>query len=82
MYNAYLLYIPDGYIKNLQEVYMNFFDWIEEQPDCWTDNGARSFDEKDFVRYLNEEVLFECNERAYIMSDNIAETKNITVLKF
>ena len=81
MYDIYLLYIPNEYINNLQQVYMNFFDWIEEQPNCWDDNGAKTFDEKDFVRYLNEEVLFDCNERAYIITDNIIETKNITVLK-
>lgn len=78
------IYIPDGYINNLNKVYLDFFGWLENQAECLAlENGAYglSYDESHFVKYINEELLGDCSEKAYILRDT-TNRKNIPILKF
>ena len=65
------MYIPDGYICNLNKVHLSFFDWLENQPDCITVSPGWqygiTFDAYDFLRYLNTEILKDMNEKAYFV---------------
>lgn len=84
-YYSKIIYIPDGFIKNLNEVYLHFFEWLSEQSECYiaTDDGyALSYNEIDFLKYINEEILVGCNEMAYIVNSVKRGKGTIPVLKF
>lgn len=83
-YYSCTIYIPDGYIRDLNEIYDNFFEWLHHQPSCIKrvgKNDVLSYNEKDFLRYINEEVL-KGVEKAYIASDIPKSKKKIPILKF
>ena len=75
-YYSKIMYIPDGYIKDLKEVHLNFFEWLLDQTKCYTeDNLELCYNEQDFVRYINQEILNESKEKAYIVKDNKGNIK-------
>lgn len=74
------LYIPDGYITNLNEVYLRFFDWIIEQPECMIGSGKScciAYNEIHFERYINDVVLNDSSEKAYVLKNNTKMVKKI-----
>ena len=84
-YYSKMIYIPDGYIKDLNEMYMNFFDWLSEQSECYiSKNGAwgLSYNESDFLKYVNEVMLKESSEKAYITKSAEKNKEKLPVLKF
>ena len=84
-YSSQFVFIPDGYIKNADELQMSFLEWVEDQPDCMTqDPGsslALSYDGTHFVRYVNEVLLKDCGEKAYLLPD-VKHGKVNRVIKF
>ena len=84
-YHSDIIYIPDGYIKNLNEVYMKFFDWLAEQPECLINKDGicgLSYDENDFLKYINDEVLEGIGEKAYFVRNVINSKEKQIVLNF
>lgn len=75
-YTSSLIYIPDGFVLDLKLLQLDFLKWVEEQPECIlldkTGACGISYSSDDFLRYVNEELLGETNEKAYY----IQETKN------
>ena len=79
-YYSRYMYIPDGYICDINKVHLSFFDWIENQPDCIAVSpGGQyglTFDADVFLRYLNTEVLKGVNEKAYFI-ERISDKSDI-----
>ena len=70
-YYSKIMYIPDGYINDLKEVYLNFFEWLYDESDCYTESMLGvNYDEQDFIRYINEVILIESREKAYIVQED------------
>lgn len=78
-YYSKIIYIPDGYITDLKKMQHSFFEWMDSQPPCLVDKGV-SYDEDDFLKYVNNEVLMESREKAYVLSDE--SKKEFPKLKF
>ena len=84
-YYSNIMYIPDGYIKDLNEMHMNFFDWLSEQSECYiSKNGVcgLSYNEMDFLKYVNEVILKESDEKAYITKNIRKSKQKVPILKF
>lgn len=84
-YYSRTLYIPDGYIEHLNKIYEQFFEWLFEQPECLVElpkNLGLRYDENDFLRYINEVILLNSNEKAYLVSGEPKNKKKAPVLKF
>lgn len=67
----YKIYIPDGYILNLENIRSDFFEWIYYQPECIIydkSNAILTYGVDDFLKFLNETIFTGCNEKAYIES--------------
>lgn len=83
-YYSKMIYIPDGYINNLNKIYLEFFEWLSEQTECCVSEKKTyglSYDESHFLKYINEELLGECSEKAYVVK-NVNCRKGVPVLKF
>ncbi len=65
------IYIPDGYIFDLEKLKKSFLDWMELQPECIVDfSDGRSgyyFNEKHFVKFVNDIILKRSREKAYLI---------------
>ena len=73
------VYIPDGYLNNLENLQKNFLEWMYEQPECYmklekTKIGY-SYNENDFIKYLNTVLLKDYHEKAYLCSKQQIKTK-------
>lgn len=69
----YKIYIPDGYILNLENIRSDFFEWIYYQPECIIydkSNAILTYGVDDFLKFLNETIFTSCKEKAYIESRN------------
>ncbi len=69
-YDSYIIHIPDGFVGDLKKLQFDFLDWMYEQPDCKiffpSGDYVCTYGPEDFVRYLNEVVLKDVNEVAYL----------------
>lgn len=86
-YYKRIVYIPDGYIKNLEKTHLQFFEWMYAQPeyriyDEGDDEFGVEYDSDDFLRYLNEMVLAKSNEKAHYVTDKKFFLKRMPILKF
>ena len=72
-YHSMIIFIPDGYIYDVGKLQERFLEWVEEQPDCFVKGRsgfiALSYDEKDFLKYINEVILQNTNEKAYFVQN-------------
>lgn len=59
--------LPDGYVRNLKTLRLDFFDWIYDQDEYITEFGGYEYDENAFVRFLNEVVLAGSIEKAGVL---------------
>lgn len=82
-YHSCVVYIPDGYIQDVYELQKDFLEWIEDQPTCIIKTPENllvlSYDEKDFIKYLNDVVLKDSNEKAYFLTKKACITKKKTL---
>ena len=69
-YYSKVAYIPDGYIRSVVKLQMNFFRWVYQQPECMIRDSANrlvcSCNEMDFIRYMNDVVLKDSLDKAYL----------------
>lgn len=67
-FDSRILYIPDGYIKNVDQLQQEFFEWIYYQKDNISlSGGGLAYGPDDFLRYINTEVLACGTEVAYFL---------------
>lgn len=72
-FEQYKIYIPDGYIMNLENIRSDFFEWIYYQPEYIIydkSNAILTYGVDDFLKFLNETIFTGCKEKAYIESRN------------
>lgn len=72
-FEQYKIYIPDGYIMNLENIRSDFFEWIYYQPEYIIydkSNAILTYGVDVFLKFLNETIFTGCKEKAYIESRN------------
>ena len=84
--NEYGVFIPDGYIHSLEELRDNFLHWCHDQPETIRLSegkiAAYSISHEKFIQYLNEVILWESTERAYLIRINEALGKRTKIIHF
>ena len=80
-FDRHLVYIPDGHIRSISELKGMFLDWVVDQPKCSVNGYGCFFDHNTFLQYLNDVVLGEVNEKAYIL-DGTHRDKDTPVMHF
>ena len=85
-YDSRVIYIPDGYVDDLKILQSSFLDWMQEQPECIVCapdmQVGYSYNEDDFLRYINSVVLKNSNEKAYFALNQSIKNKNKFVIVF
>lgn len=70
-YYSCVIYIPDGYVANLSKLQLDFFEWLYDRPECIKKNHRGnvgvSYNQEDFLDYLNNVVLSNSREKAYMI---------------
>ena len=70
-YYSRFLYVPEGFVYDINELQNSFFDWMEHRPECIVKTPDKhlgfSYDEEDFLRYVNSEILKNSKEKAYFI---------------
>ena len=79
--------VPNNIISNANNLRDDFLEWMSEQPECIYEHqhGKRrvsgySFNEDVFLKYLNDVVLNDFNERAYFIPDVASKRINKTTV--
>ena len=71
-YYSPMVYVPDGYIKDISELQAHFFEWLHDKSEYFAQdksgNLAFSYDENAVLKYINDVVLEHSNEKAYFIS--------------
>ena len=84
-YYSEIIYVPDGYINDLEEVYSNFFKWLETKSDYIVNQKGNnivttlSYDANSFIQYINEDIL-QNKEKSYIVKKK--KYRKVYKLKF
>lgn len=86
-FHSCTVFVPDGIVTDAYRLQQDFLEWAFEQPNCITSdhNGdlALRYDENDFITFVNDVLLKDCNERAYKYSDSRSEKMKIQkVIRF
>lgn len=85
-YYSRMIYIPDGYVYDVKILQSSFLDWMQEQPECIVcapdTQVGYSYNEDDFLRYINSVVLKNSNEKAYFALNQSIKNKNKFVIVF
>ena len=80
------VFIPDGYIYNVNDLRNDFLMWCYDQPDTFlvtkTKVPAFSISQEKFIQYLNEVLLRNSTERAYYIDIRDIQGKRIKSIKF
>ena len=76
-----IVYVPDGYIKDLKGLQNDFLDWVHNNPDCIEKTGKRygyRYNEEEFLNYINSFVV-SGSEKAYFAdkADKKIKTKKL-----
>ena len=84
-YHYKIICIPNGCIENVAKLQGMFLEWVEEQPECIVKGPANSialsYDEKDFLKYINDVILQKTNKKAYFVQDEKHVKVNM-IMKF
>lgn len=79
----FVLYIPDGYVYDLELLQNDFLKWIEDQSVYRVLPGQKTgicYNANTFLQYLNEVVLLNSGERAYFIKHS--KQKKIPTIVF
>ena len=80
----HFVFIPDGYVIDINQIRSDFFEWIEERPEYWTMSKhggfALSYDGTAFLCFINEVVLLG-KEKAFFI-DKPIRRKKIPIIHF
>ena len=65
------VFVPDGYISDVRELHLRFFDWLYDNPRYMTydekGHAVYAYDAAAFLAYLNQVVLCASSEKAYFV---------------
>ena len=65
------VFVPDGYISDVEELRLRFFDWLYDNPQYMTcdkkGHAAYAYDAAAFLAYINQVILHASNEKAYFV---------------
>lgn len=86
-YYSKLLYIPDGYIHDVKTLQHSFLNWVSQQSECIVLRPGNmvgySYDENDFIEYINQVVLDNTTEKAYfVLKEKFRGKRKIYRLEF
>ena len=85
-YYSRMIYIPDGIVRDTQELQRSFLDWMQQQPECLVATSNMqlgfSYNEDDFLRYINSVILVNSKEKAYFISTQKRKSKKKFVIVF
>lgn len=85
-YYSRMIYIPDGYVYDTKILHSSFFEWVQQQPECIVSAPNKqvgfSYNEEDFLRFINSAVLKNSKEKAYFISHPQKKTKKTFVIVF
>lgn len=80
------VFIPDGYIHNVNTLKDDFLQWCYNQPDAILvakpNVPAFSISKEKFIQYLNEILLMDSTERAYYIDVRDIQSKRKKTIKF
>ena len=75
---AYLLYFPDSSGHTPKKLQKLFEEWLNDENiehDCWVYIDGKkyglSFDKDDFVKWLNENIFADCDDKAKVAEENL-----------
>lgn len=84
--DSHMIYVPDGYIQDIEETQNDFANWLYTQKENWIKSPggqlALRYNRNDFLRYVNEVILANSEEKAYFVNDKDNSAKEIPVLRF
>lgn len=70
-YYSCVVYMPDGYVTNFPKLQLDFFEWLYNHSEFikenFRGNVGISYNEREFLDYLNDVVLSNSSEKAYII---------------
>lgn len=73
-YYSKIVFIPDGYVSSIEKLKLSFLNWVERNPNCILIDSNHSivlsYNENDFILFLNTVVLKNSNEKAYFLNEN------------
>lgn len=72
-------------INKFEEEFYWRFEWVSNNSECimrLKGSYGLSYSDKDFLQYVNEELLKESNEKAYIKEKPVKGKKKIRTLVF
>ena len=82
-YHYKIIYVPNGYIENVTKLQKMFLEWVAEQPECVvndpSDAIALSYNEKDFLRFINDVILQRTTEKAYFVQKEKRANISMTI---
>lgn len=65
------VFVPDGYISDVEELRLRFFDWLYDNPQYMTydekGHAVCTYDATAFLAYINQVILCSSNEKAYLI---------------
>lgn len=80
------IFVPDGYISDVDELRLCFFDWIYDNPRYITydkkGHAVCSYNSSAFLEYINQVILLSSNEKAYLIPSTQRIRGKKRVLKF
>ena len=83
-YYSRMIFIPDGHVYDIKILQSSFFDWMQQQSECIISAPNMqlgfSYNEEDFLRFVNSVVLKNSKEKAYFI--NKSNKKCSFLLKF
>ena len=85
-YYSRMIHIPDGYVYDINILKCSFFDWMQQQPECIicapNMHLGMSYNEEDFLRFINSVILKNSKEKAYYISDQPRPNSKRAVIDF
>lgn len=82
-YYSCVVFIPDVINIDTKKIQQSFLDWVSDQPECISGKKVMilSYDENDFIRYVNDVLLNGIGGKAYKVN-NLKHKRINGVIKF
>ena len=65
------IFVPDGYVSDVEHLRACFFDWLYDNPQYVTcdekGHAVCAYDAMAFLAYINQVILRSSNEKAYVI---------------
>lgn len=85
-YHQRIIVIPEGYISDIKEFQRECTEWIYNQPEYWVigrnNTLVCSYGENDILRYVNEILIADSGEKAYLLDESVEDKECKNLLYF